>query len=67
MVYRGENYSTDSTLQAAYLWAVAMAEADANQGQVFMGMKTPYIAQAACNTTTYLIGGMAVDSGIIRG
>ena len=43
MVYRDENYSTDSTLQAAYLWAVAMAEADANQGQVFMGMKTPYI------------------------
>ena len=66
MVCRDENYSTDGTLQAAYLWAVAMAEADANQGHGFMGMKTPYIAQAACNTTKYLIGGMAVESGIIR-
>ena len=67
MVYRDENYSTDSTLQAAYLWAVGMAEADANQAHTIVDMKTPYIAQAACNTTKYLIGGMAVDSGIIRG
>ena len=67
MVYRDENYSTDSTLQAAYLWAVAMARADANQVPDIVCVKTPHIAQAACNTTTYLIGGMAVDSGIIRG
>lgn len=44
MVYRDENYSTDSTLQAAYLWAVAMARADANQAQAIVGMKTPHIA-----------------------
>ena len=67
MVYRDENYSTDSTLQAAYLWAEGKMEADANQVLDIVCIKTPHIAQAACNTTTYLIGGMAVDSGIIRG
>ena len=66
MVYRGENYSTDSTLQAAYLWAEGKMEADANQVLDIVCIKTPHIAQAACKATKYLIGGRAGDSGIMR-
>ena len=67
MVYRDENYSTDSTLQAAYLWAVGRRVADENQVPDIVCVKTPHIAQAACKATKYLIGSMTVDSGIIRG
>ena len=66
MVYRDENYSTDSTLQAAYLWAVGRRVADENQVPDIVCVKTPHIAQAACKATKYLIGGGAGDSGIMR-